>query len=340
MKGSQTRIFIRQHKWWILAATSSIAFLLICLLAFIVISGNKFQPEDEIIAEYTATPAIITTNHPTMTAPVAELVPATTATMVDATEITEYRQLAFVNRVIDGDSIEVIIDNQLFQVRYIGIDAPETGMPHYKEATEANKNLVEGKIVEMESDISNTDRYDRLLRYVYLPGEIFVNAKLVSLGLASANPYPPDTKYQDLLDAEQQTAKTAGLGMWSQVLVPIPDENLNQEIQILVDPGCSQFNAPGNDNDNKNGEYVCIVNESNRMVELGGWSIHDEYGWTYQIPPINFEANSIIQIYTGCGENSNEALYWCKDETAVWNNDGDCVYIIDADGSEKNKYCY
>lgn len=340
MKGSRTSSFLLQYKWWVLAGTSIIAFLLIGLLAFNVISGNNSQTEIVISTDPTTPSIIITTIIPTINPTQTEVVQVTLAPLIDESEIPENRQLAYVNRIIDGDSIEVIIDNQLFQVRYIGIDAPETGMPYSKEATEANRNLVEGKIIEMELDISNTDRYDRLLRYIYLPDGIFVNGKLVGLGLASSNSYPPDIKYQDLLDAEQQTAKNAGLGIWSQNLTPTNNGNLSQEINIQVDPQCSQFNAPGNDNENKNQEYVCIVNESNQEVELGGWSIHDEYGWTFQFPPIIFDVNSVIQIYTGCGENSSTKLYWCKDETAIWNNDGDCVYIVDADGLEKSKYCY
>ena len=77
-----------------------------------------------------------------------------------------------VTRVIDGDTIVVFVDGQLVTVRYIGIDAPETvypgtGVEYFgPEAREKNRQLVEGKAVFMVKDVSETDQYNRLLRYV------------------------------------------------------------------------------------------------------------------------------------------------------------------------------
>jgi micrococcal nuclease len=82
------------------------------------------------------------------------------------------------------------------------------------EALEANRQLVEGKVVRLERDVSQTDKYGRLLRYVYVDG-ILINAELVRLGLAEAKAYPPDTKYQEALEELEAEAKEAGLGMWA-----------------------------------------------------------------------------------------------------------------------------
>ena len=68
--------------------------------------------------------------------------------------------------------------------------------------------------VRLEQDISETDEYERLLRYVYVDAT-FVNAELVKLGLAEARGYPPDTKYQDLLEQREKEARQAGRGMWA-----------------------------------------------------------------------------------------------------------------------------
>ena len=121
---------------------------------------------------------------------------------------------ARVTRVIDGDTI--VIEGG-YRVRYIGIDTPEIhpeteafGM----EAWQANRQLVEGKQVRLEMDISEMDKYDRLLRYVYVD-DIMVNAELVRQGLAQAKAYPPDTKYQDYLEALEAEAKSEGRGMWA-----------------------------------------------------------------------------------------------------------------------------
>jgi hypothetical protein len=243
-------------------------------------------------------------------------------------------------RVIDGDTIEVILDGESYNLRYIGIDAPEMGMPLSNEATEANQRLVEGQIVEMERDISETDQHGRLLRYVYLNDGILVNAELVRLGFAAALAYPPDIKHQELINTKEQEAMEAGAGLWAPFTATPTFSSTGLTLQLDVDPTCSQFNAPGNDNENKNEEYVCIANIGTGDVEMSGWSVHDEYGWTYQFPVFTLEIGSSVKIITGCGENTQGDLYWCKDETAVWNNDGDCVYLLDAAGELIADYCY
>jgi micrococcal nuclease len=128
---------------------------------------------------------------------------------------------AQVTEVVDGDTIKVAVGGQSYTLRYIGIDAPETVHPDKPvewmgpEASEANRSLVEGQIVYLEKDVSDTDRYGRLLRYVYLPDGLFVNAELVRLGYAHASTYPPDVKHQDLLLEMQREAREAGRGLWS-----------------------------------------------------------------------------------------------------------------------------
>ena len=119
-----------------------------------------------------------------------------------------------VTQVIDGDTI--VIEGS-YRVRYIGIDTPEIhpeAEPFGIEAWQANRSLVEGKEVRLEKDVSETDKYDRLLRYVYVDG-VFVNAELVRQGLAQAKAYPPDTKYQDYLAETEAEARGAGRGMWA-----------------------------------------------------------------------------------------------------------------------------
>lgn len=125
-----------------------------------------------------------------------------------------------VTRVIDGDTIEVDISGTIYKVRYIGIDTPELDdeRPEFRilaeEATELNKQLVEGEIAWLEKDISETDKYKRLLRYVYVD-DTFVNAELVKQGLAWVKAYEPDIKYQSHLEGLEAKARQAGLGIWA-----------------------------------------------------------------------------------------------------------------------------
>jgi Staphylococcal nuclease homologue len=111
-------------------------------------------------------------------------------------------------------------------VRYIGIDAPETGAPgqpvdcYGREATNRNRELVEGKTVSFESDVSENDQVGRLLRYVFLETGQMVNELLVSEGLARASSSPPDLKHQDRFRAAQQQTREAGLGLWGPACRP------------------------------------------------------------------------------------------------------------------------
>ncbi|MCL4267622.1 MAG: thermonuclease family protein [Anaerolineae bacterium] len=99
---------------------------------------------------------------------------------------------AAVTRIIDGDTIEVANNGASYRLRYIGMDTPERGQPFFAAATAANGLLVEGQTVTLVKDVSETDRYGRLLRYVYLPDGIFVNAELVAQGYAQVATFPSD----------------------------------------------------------------------------------------------------------------------------------------------------
>lgn len=120
-----------------------------------------------------------------------------------------------VRQTIDGDTI-VLEDGRV--VRYIGVDAPETrgrrGMECFAaEATVRNRALVLGKSVRLETDVSDTDKYDRLLRYAYV-GDVLVNEALVREGYASAHSYPPDVKHRDTFRHAEAEARTTRRGLW------------------------------------------------------------------------------------------------------------------------------
>lgn len=150
--------------------------------------------------------------------PAAGPMPTPTATSNASVEVT-FTEATCV-RVIDGDTIEVLIEGETYKVRYIGIDAPELDddRSEYRtlaeQAAQANKDLVEGKNVSLGKDVSETDQYGRLLRYVYV-GYICISAELVADGYAWAISYPPDTKYDSFLQDLAAQAEQEGLGVWS-----------------------------------------------------------------------------------------------------------------------------
>jgi len=135
---------------------------------------------------------------------------------------TPGRVAALVTRVIDGDTIEVSIDGQVYRVRYIGIDCPEPDQWLGQDAANVNSALVEGQTVYLVKNVSETDQYGRLLRYVFLANGLFVNEELVRRGYAWAVSYPPDVYYQDRFVLAQQRAATEGLGLWVPTPTPAP----------------------------------------------------------------------------------------------------------------------
>ncbi len=123
-------------------------------------------------------------------------------------------------RVVDGDTIRVNIDGQDMPVRYIGIDTPETVDPNRpvgcfgQEASARNRELLEDQQIRLESDISDTDQYGRLLRYVWI-GDQMVNEILLREGYAQVTTYPPDVKYVDRFLEAQREARDAERGLWA-----------------------------------------------------------------------------------------------------------------------------
>lgn len=124
---------------------------------------------------------------------------------------------ARVTKVVDGDTIYVEGDRK---IRYIGVDTPETkhpskGLePYGPQATEANRKLVEGQTVLLVKDVSETDRYGRLLRYIFLPDGTFVNLKLVEDGYARVATFPPDVNFTDLFLEAERKARAESRGLW------------------------------------------------------------------------------------------------------------------------------
>ena len=151
-----------------------------------------------------------------MVAGAAGLAIAGLLTMVVLLAEDRHQDTAYVSRVIDGDTIE-LVNGDL--VQYLGIDTPEAlhlEMPlecHVSEAAEANRRLVEGQEVRLERDVSDKDTYGRLLRYVYV-GDAFVQVELVRQGHAYVNCRDPDVRYVDKLAAAETQAREEGLGLW------------------------------------------------------------------------------------------------------------------------------
>ena len=132
-------------------------------------------------------------------------------------------EAARVVRVVDGDTIVIDRGRGNERLRYIGIDTPESVKPGSpvefmaEEAAAANAALVEGREVVIETDVSDRDPFDRLLRYVWMRegnAWVLVNLELVRRGFAQVATYPPDVRWRDALADAQREAREAAAGLW------------------------------------------------------------------------------------------------------------------------------
>ncbi|MFN8445060.1 MAG: SH3 domain-containing protein [Caldilineaceae bacterium] len=175
-------------------------------------SNTATLPPTDILGD-TATPQP-TVPPPATATPLPSAAPTIAATAT-ATPPVANAETAQVSRVIDGDTIEVLIAGTAHRVRYIGIDTPEQGQPGYQAASAANWELVAEQRVYLVKEISDTDRYGRLLRQVYLADGRWVNGELAAQGWTQPVRYPPDILKATELEALTLEAAQAQRGFWS-----------------------------------------------------------------------------------------------------------------------------
>lgn len=159
----------------------------------------------------------------------SSIAPPTTATQasahatifpsISATPVPSNTQVAEVASVVDGDTIDVRLDGKTQRVRFILVDTPEVfgGTDCFGPEASAftKRTLQAGTKVSLEKDVSETDRFGRLLRYVYLPDGRMLNEILVAEGYAQVATFPPDVKYQQRMLAAQRVAREGRKGLWS-----------------------------------------------------------------------------------------------------------------------------
>jgi micrococcal nuclease len=244
-----------------------------------------------------------------------------------------------VTRVIDGDTIEVDIEGVLYTVRYIGIDTPELDdeRPEFcalaQEATRYNRQLVEGQEIRLEKDVSETDHYGRLLRYVYV-GDTFVNAELVSAGLAWAEAYPPDTKYQDVFDEAESEAMLAKIGIWQEEEIPLPIFVENVQITDIFYDGL----VPNVESD----EYVEITNLGDQPQNLLGCVLVDiDEGYpSFTFLDYTLQPGESVRVYTN-EYHPEWGGFSFESPSAVWNNsEPDTAALYDNQGNELSRMSY
>ena len=205
------------------------------------------------------------------------------------------RHLRAVAYVIDGDTFKLKTGER---VRLLSIDAPEKGECYYQESRQALKKLIEGRQVRLEKDVSEKDKYGRLLRYVILPAmpnspyfphypdapDLIVNQYLVDRGYALYVPSPPDKRYRDLIISARDRAKKGKRGLWGACKWPLEERekelrrernqpppnsaciikgNISEKGfgKIYLIPGCDNYNNVKID-PRKGERYFCTEQEA------------------------------------------------------------------------------
>lgn len=194
-------------------------YILFLILTFFVLSRGVNFLQSKIYSE----PVLAEKNdHYTLRQEIVELEEEyfdeeTEELTIESVETNTALELTVV-RIVDGDTVE-LSNGEV--VRYIGIDTPEISHSSKKtndcfaeESKFKNQDLVLGQNVRLEKDITDRDRYGRLLRYVYV-GDVFVNYNLVLEGFAQVYTYPPDIKHNELFLQAQRQAREESRGLWN-----------------------------------------------------------------------------------------------------------------------------
>jgi endonuclease YncB( thermonuclease family) len=253
---------------------------------------------------------------------------------------TQY-QNARVLRVIDGVSVEVEIDGAIYQVRYLGIALPadvQIGSSGWSGALHRNQELVEGKVVLLARDRSQSDAEGRLLRYVISEG-VFVNRALVESGYAVAESVPPNVSCDVVLKQSEAQARIALVGLWGPTptptrtaLPPTPTVAASGNVRIAY----LKYWGVGWQDPN---EYIEIRNDSTWPVQLQGWTISDSEGHQFTFPSFIFKPGAYCRVYSHklAPGVCNFSFY---NPAGIWDDEGDCAFLKDALGNLVDKLCY
>ena len=253
---------------------------------------------------------------------------STPVTTVAAASESPGAGLWVVVEIVDGDTLLVDGPDGAASVRLIGINTPEVGECFYEQATDGLRALTGVEGVRLVRDVSEIDQYGRLLRFVESPDGVDIGAALVEAGLAVSRRYEPDTARNDTYDRLQADAQADGRGIWAADACGAPVESgVSITVEINED-------APGDDNENLNGEWVRFTNTGSADLDLTGWQVADESSsHRYTFATLTLAPAASVTLYTGCGSDTAAERYWCNIGSAVWNNSGDTVFLRDPNGN-------
>ncbi|MBA2729396.1 MAG: lamin tail domain-containing protein [Euzebyaceae bacterium] len=254
-----------------------------------------------------------------------------------------------VTHVADGDTFDVDIDgdrsSKVFRVRMTGIQTMEAGQCHSIAAEKSLRRLIEGKVVRLAAvDADSRATRDRLLRYVTVRRDgrwVDVNREQIRRGHALWHDTPTETTKLARYFLDAVRAADSGQRLWDDERCAAGPQ-AEAIIRMWV-----QWDAPGNDLLNVNGEWVKIQNLGITALDLSGWWLRDYTLKRYPFPAGTTVApGETLTVHVGVGSNTTVRRYLGRSTALFLNPDasagaiGDAIYLFDPDGDMRAHFTY
>ncbi len=225
-------------------------------------------------------------------------------------------------RLIDGDSMELLIGGETVEVRLRGINAPELRLVSGEASCNGREARAAMEVVlaagDLRFDGGETDRFGRVLGDLYA-GTRAVDGAMVSQGWALALWSADDPA----LAAAMEDAADAGAGLWGPTC---------GEPAATVEIGDVQPDPKGRDEEHLNDEWIEITNPAGSALDLAGWSVADETTSNrFALPDRSLAAGGTLRIHTGSGADTATDVY-LDQRDPVWSNSGETVLVADPAG--------
>jgi micrococcal nuclease len=153
------------------------------------------------------------------------------------------------------------------------------------------------------------------------------NLEIVQRGYANAFTVPPNVRYEGQFREAERDAREAERGLWT-----------GSEVALKITH--IEANAPGNDNENPNGEWIEIANQGNEPVQMQGYTLKDEANHIYTFGDFAVQSGRAFRLHSGQGRDTPTELYWGLVGESVWNNDSDAAFLRDVQGNLVDTFAY
>ena len=271
------------------------------------------------------------------TVPVGDTAPTTTEVTLPPAEDIER---GTVDGVVDGDTLQAVVNGQRVEIRLIGVNAPDAEDCYGAEARTELSALVTGQTVVLASDGPDVDDSGRALRYVIIESSppMHVNAELISAG-AVIPTHSGHVQQEDFLTRGDR-AYASGKGLWGTFVCGHADDGVSPDRPQLRLTEIS-LTPTGTGEVDLTEEQFQIVNQSYTAVDMSGWLVRNETGERYLEFPsgTSVPAGGSLNVVTGCGNVSGETIYWCS-ETPVWSPASDTIILRDRLGNVVDRLPY